>query len=202
MGFGQKRFVKWQIINARSRGFRSLGCHISLPKRSEFGSICFCSPSQMHNLFMSIKHYITLPHCFIFSQILNWVAAKVISSVPRQREKSGPGGAQGHANATGQGGSRKYGINRESHPTLKCPAEPRENFRWHPATPQNWTAQATTPSCSWSCPQERPSCLAHSVLIKEDKIKVAYVSWSKLFHVSTVFSYTQLHCNQDSQLLQ
>lgn len=160
---------------------------------------------------MSSEHYISLPHHF-FSQTLKWVAVKVINNIPREKEKSSPGGAQGHANAMGQGGSRKYWINRESHPTLEHPtepaslsqppAEPREGFLWHPTTPQNWATQATTPACSWSCPRESPSSLAHSVLIKEDKIKVSYMSWSKLFHVSTVFSYTQLNCNQDSKLLQ
>lgn len=172
---------------------------------------CICCLGQTQNLFMSSTHYISSPHHF-FSQILKWVAVKVINNVPREKEKSSSGGTQGHANAAGQGGSRKFWVNRESHPTVELPAEPasllhppaepRGGFLGHTATPQNWATPATTPSCSWSCPQESLGSLAHAVLIKGDKIKVSYVSRSKLFHVSTMFSYTQLNCNQDSKLLQ
>lgn len=55
---------------------------------------------------------------------------------------------------------------------LEHPAEPREGFLWHPAAPQNRATQATTPTSSWSCPRDSPGSLAHSVFIKEDKIKV------------------------------
>lgn len=105
--------------------------------------IYFCCLSRTHNLFMSSKHYISSLRHF-FTQILKRVTVKAINDIPGENENSSPGGARGHAHATGQGCSRKYQINRESRPTLQCPAspwelpaEPREHFPWHLTAPQN-----------------------------------------------------------------
>lgn len=147
---------------------------------------------------MSSKHYISLPQHF-FTQILKRVAVKAINDIPGETEKSSPGGARGHANATGRGGSRKYQINTESRPTLERPAGPASPSR-AACRAKGGLSVASDGSPKLShvshCSSTQlvlptsPRPLACCSLTKEDKIKASYMSRSKLYPVSTVFSYS------------
>lgn len=147
----------------------------------------FCCRSWIANLLMNSKYHISLPRNF-FAQILKWVTEKAINDIPRGNEESSPGGARGHANHTGQGGSRKFQINREIRPTLQCLAGPAPLLRAACRAEGGLSAafdsspKRTHASHRTSTQLARLSASsAHCFFIKQDKTKASYMSWSKFF---------------------